>query len=370
MQINLNDIVKYDPRFLSDLYIPYVNRDSLEKIEMERLYDNYFSDHVINLNYSKNFCDVHLQRNDNLFYYVEKNARYLDNIKEFFPKFHKSLLPFYFSWDDSSLLCLNDSWSCLGWVDHFLKNSHLYFDEEIVLIHFDSHTDMANPLIAKHIETNEYYDLLRGNKIYIDGIMDFFIAIAIGSIGISNYISILPLFFKKVKVFHVNQFKGVFGEINYNLSFVEDEFFKSRHPYLLRMRNHYANNASNNQYPHVYFQAASIENFLHLIPKNKNIYLHFDMDYFNNFLDGSAEKYRNKNNIRSIDQQYQEIDKLMNCIGNFNKNILHTSIGLSPGFFPSEYWVPSTKYLINSLNNHGIHFDLKKVFPDFTVNLL
>ena len=89
------------------------------------------------------------------------------------------------------------------------------------------------------------------------------------------------------------------------------------------------------------------------------------MDYFNNWLDGSAEAYRIADYNLDISQQYKEISNVVGRLERLRKNIIHTSIGLSPGFFPSTYWVDATKYLINELNNHGIHFSTQGVFPCF-----
>lgn len=360
----LDTLQKYDPRYLADIYLDQVD---INKINLNLLYDRYFSDHVIETNQSDSLDahGVHLRRNDQLFYYVEKSNDYSQNLKDFFPNFHSSLLPYYFAWGEKSLLCLNDSWSCLGWVSHYLSSFDSSHNQEITLIHFDSHSDMANPLIGQQVGTGEYYDFLRGTKIDLQSLFDFFIAVAIGSIGISSYISILPLFYKSVDVFYINQFKKTTNSYRYSLDFIKDEFFASKYPDLLRMSNNYdVHNSNNNiRYPHCCVEANIIEECASLIDNDKSIYLHFDMDYFNNYLDGSALEFRSDKNYRTLEEQYKKIDQIMISLQKLKDNIAHTSIGLSPGFFPSQYWEPTTKYLISSLNAHGIHFATEHSFP-------
>ncbi len=360
---DLDALVKYDPRFLSNIFLKKID---LRNKSLDNLYDNYFSDHLIKHTNSGILCDIQLTRNNELFYYVEKNADYFKEIKELFPVFYKSLLPFYFCWDENSLLCLNDSWSSLGWID-IIHKKKLQDTEEIALIHFDSHQDMANPLIGINRHTGEYFDLLRGAPISKEKLFDFFVAIAIGSIGISNYISILPMFFKKVNVFYINQFKGCFKKYRYKVDFIEDSVFSARYPNILRMKNIYGDLERGTDYPHTRFESRSIEEVIEHIPSNANILLHFDMDYFNNFLDGSAEKYRKTENLRSTEEQSNQIKTVSDILGSISKNIIHTSIGLSPGFFPSKYWGSSTKNLVSALNNQGISVSPKKTFPNFDI---
>lgn len=359
MRSSLNEIIDYDPRFYSQIYLRNID---IENIPIEELYDKYFTDHVIKYKNSADY-DICLRRDNDLFYYVEENADYFDKIKVLFPKFYKSHLPFYFAWSANSLLCLNDSWTCLGWVDVILNHTKHLQSEEITLIHFDSHSDIGNPLLAKNIKTNEYFDLLSGNQIKTNNLIDFFTSIAIGSIGISNYISILPVFFKKVNILYINQFRGVSKNLRYKLDFIEDDLFKRRYPHLLRFQNIYTNIDSDKDYPCTYIESDDID-ILELVTNNK-IFLHFDMDYFNNWLDGSAKKYRSTNYDLDIAQQYKEIDRVTRKLEKLCNNIIHTSIGLSPGFFPSKYWIDATKYLINKLNHHGIHFSTQNVFPSF-----
>lgn len=365
MIVKLDELIQFGPQSLTDIYLQKIN---VGASTMEHLYDNYFADHTVEIYETDDLTNIHLKRNNQLFYYVENNANYIEKIKQLFPKFSKSLLPFYFSWGHNSLLCLNDSWCCLGWIDNYLNNKSLHNSEEIILLHFDSHSDMANPLLAKDKTTGDYYDLLRNTKINTHSLLDFFIAVSIGSIGIASYITILPLFFKKVTVIYINQFKGDAQQYAYELDYIEDDLFKFSHPNLLRMHNIYKNFSDmEHNYPHRLIKTTSINAITHFIPKNGNIFLHFDMDYFNNWLDGSAEVYRTGKNNHSLKQQKAEIDNLINPLSTLSKNILHTSIGLSPGFFPSRYYIETTQYLIKMLNNHGIHFSLEEVFPNFDI---
>jgi hypothetical protein len=359
---NLLELLKYDPRFLFNIYVRSI--DTKNK-PIEELYDKYFSDHIIQNNDIDN-RSMWLQRNNDIFYYVEENKDYYSKLFHLLPKYFKAPLPFCFAFGHRSLLCLNDSWTCLGWIDTILSNKKKIKNNEITLIHFDSHPDMGAPLLARDINSGAYYDLLSQNQVKTDSLFDFMTSISIGSIGISNFISILPLFFKNVNIYYINQFTGINRRSSYKLDFVYDDVFTKKNSNLLRMKNIYAYDViKSNEYPHSLVESNDIECLKPI--SNEPIFLHFDMDYFNNQLDGSAVCFRKKNNNPSLHKQLEEIDRVTEQLHRLRDKIIHVSIALSPGFFPSKYWEPSTQHLIKKLNHYDMPFSIEKVFPSFDV---
>jgi hypothetical protein len=132
------------------------------------------------------------------------------------------------------------------------------------------------------------------------------------------------------------------------------------------MKNIYAYDViKSNEYPHSLVESNDIECLKPI--SNEPIFLHFDMDYFNNQLDGSAVCFRKKNNNPSLHKQLEEIDRVTEQLHRLRDKIIHVSIALSPGFFPSKYWEPSTQHLIKKLNHYDMPFSIEKVFPSFDV---
>jgi hypothetical protein len=84
------------------------------------------------------------------------------------------------------------------------------------------------------------------------------------------------------------------------------------------------------------------------------ILLHVDLDFFNNRFDWDSDwADRPDCHDPSIEQIRGRIDKLLAGLGPVRERISDTSIGLSPGFFPVEFWQPVYDTLISELASHA-----------------
>ena len=95
--------------------------------------------------------------------------------------------------------------------------------------------------------------------------------------------------------------------------------------------------------------------------KNINIelpcLLHIDMDYFNNRYNASTSWKENQDrHDPAFSQQKFAMDNMIASIENLCKNveIRYVLIGISPSFYPSEFWEDGLNYSINELYRIGI----------------
>jgi len=85
------------------------------------------------------------------------------------------------------------------------------------------------------------------------------------------------------------------------------------------------------------------------------ILFHFDLDYFNNRFDGDSSWQTNPN-ARShdigLDRQLQQLRGIIDGIRkrDLYKRIVDISIGISPGFYPAEYWQPMVENIERELH--------------------
>ena len=90
---------------------------------------------------------------------------------------------------------------------------------------------------------------------------------------------------------------------------------------------------------------------------NKPCLLHIDMDYFNNRYNASTNWMENQNrHDLSFLQQKVLMDKLLGGVKNVMEQteIRYVLLGISPSFYPVEYWRDGLCYLVRGLENIGL----------------
>jgi hypothetical protein len=106
-----------------------------------------------------------------------------------------------------------------------------------------------------------------------------------------------------------------------------------------------------------YVVSSNIKECLSNLPQDLPIFLHIDMDYFNNRFNGNSNWETENERIHDInpeDQRRQmhsiatELKKRRLC-----ERVVDTCIGISAGFYPGEFW-SLTEEFIGLLKEAGI----------------
>ena len=233
--------------------------------------------------------------------------------------------------------------------------------KQAVLIHLDDHTDLMSPRIAQ--TKDGYLDLITDQKV------DFFesdsvkSAILSGAIGKGSIITMLLYAIETLHVRHLcarpKEFRHYGPNEKYYLdkTLTNDPFRKDVNTRLSTEFVDVETKELDLSRP-TYICSDDLGLIFSEYPNDPVFLLHIDMDYFNNRFDGES-KWEARVHIHNPDLGAQKhrvkefCEKLKSSeIGGKIKDV---TIGISPKFFPAEYWQPLTEYLVKQLHLAGVN---------------
>lgn len=106
-----------------------------------------------------------------------------------------------------------------------------------------------------------------------------------------------------------------------------------------------------------YYLTSEWRDVISRLDKEKPCLLHIDMDYFNNRYNASTSWMENQHrHDPSFAEQMEMMNKLFTGIKKVMKlvEIKYVMIGISPSFYPVEYWSDGLQYLVKGLNDLGV----------------
>lgn len=259
------------------------------------------------------------------------------------------LIPDFYWHDDRCFFTLLDSWSAYAWSLYTVQH-HLCSSTELALLHIDDHTDMLSPKF-RIADDGSWLSPFSGKKLSFFRPHDIREAVRSGIIGVGNIVAIPALVFLKSRIFHLKR---------------KEDFFSSRLDWCyensaipgLNILSHAWQHQSSGI--HNFFSASSLDILCHKIKSSEIIFLHIDMDYFNNRYDGNSN-WRNEWHGNDDDMALQAHN--MKCLAdtlkkyNLVEQIAHVSIGVSPGFYPAEFWQAGVNALLDELVSIGCPVD-------------
>ncbi|MGL5126410.1 MAG: hypothetical protein ACRC6U_10600 [Fusobacteriaceae bacterium] len=258
-------------------------------------------------------------------------------------------------------LCLSENWIPYAWAK---VSSKLKIKDNIFnFIHIDDHSDMMSPFIYKNI--NKYYNLLTNQEIDFFDNISMKNAISTGAITIGSMLTIILYTVNHMNIFHYK--KNIFEELLYfkKNTFIDNVLVENAERIQITLQKSETNK-------NIYFKTSNFENISRECTKNKNpSILHIDMDFFNNRYNGSTDWFENEIlNNSNFEEQKLEIDNLCKYLKkiNINNPIKFIFIGLSPSFYPSEYWQKGIAYLLQNLKKIGL--DVQEIIDNLEKNTL
>lgn len=330
------------------------NLPSNEQDAYEKLY-SYFLDHDINM--IKSDGDYWL------IYLSKKLFNHCDNIKiglDWLNLPESNSIDFYLK-GDNYLFCLAESFIPYGWSCLYSKSK--IDKNDTVLLHLDSHRDLMDTRLSE-IRSGIWKDLLTNKQVKFSEPKSILASIQSGAIGIGSMVTPLLHDNPHINIAHYNP--SVRENKFYYLKpdFLIDNLFDNKELKLCSLITNSVNKKKSN-----YIESNSLYDVIEFSKEKKNILLHIDMDSLNNRYNGDSD-WKNEGAYYDNDifSQISDIDNLINLITihNLVKKIRHTSIGISPSFYPVEFWKPVTQYLLKSLIKCGIDLSelYKKLYPE------
>lgn len=310
-----------------------------EQKAIEYLYD-YFN----NFNISLEICDdtykLHLRKNE--YSYCEDITKGLE-----FLGISEHEINTYCIVKNNAALCLSENWLPYAYAKIMeQKNCHI---KKMTIIHIDDHKDLMQPFI--YSDRGNYYNMINNQSICFNSSSSLKQALMSGAITIGSMLTAIVYAQEQTEIFHLKE----------NVKTMSNNFYKTTTLDSLLVNNgkRIAIDFSkqNSSYDN-YILTSNWEYIIENIATNIPCILHIDMDYFNNRYNASTSWKENTNrHDPNFLEQKKSMDTLICAVERILKkvDILCVLIGISPSFYPVEYWDIGLKYLIKGLDKLGLN---------------
>lgn len=260
----------------------------------------------------------------------------------------------------NSFLCLLESWIPYAWSRFLAEAERLA--EDLAIIHVDDHTDLMSPEISS--DNGKWKDMFTGEAVWFSDPESVRKAVMSGAITLGSMMTPLIHHVDKADVYHMIQdvesaLYGIRRTMNPD-SLLDPE----QQRIAVELNNTTGLEHSDGS---IYLRTSRFSDVSKRIGPDADVFLHVDMDYFNNRFNGSTDWMdRSSKRDPSITSQ----KRTMRC---FSQHLLesglvgrirHTSIGISPSFYPSEFWQEGIHCLLAEFD--GIGLDVTDLIEQLT----
>ena len=256
-------------------------------------------------------------------------------------------------------LCLSDAWVPYAWSKYL---NEFQSPDKLTIIHVDDHSDLMAPFIVRN--DKGYIDMITKRQICWNDPSSVKNAVYSGAITIGSMLTPIVMSASHVNVIHLKQNAKTSIKRLIKTS-IEDNLLI---PGSKRLSvNHDALYDSQTQ--DFYLLTSEHGLIQNHIREDSTVALHIDMDYFNNRYNASTSWRTDGVSFNpSFSVQKTEIEKLCLELGSINAKhrIACIYIGISPSFYPSEFWKSGLSYLLKKLDEVSIDVDyLRSVFEKY-----
>lgn len=250
--------------------------------------------------------------------------------------------------DSINCLCLSEAWIPYAWSQFLTKK---YVPDRLTIIHIDDHSDLMAPFIAQ--KDTRYFDMLTKKDVCFHTPQMMKRAIKSGSIYIGAMLTPIVLSIPTTRVLHLKQNVSTSLSAMEYSPYTDNVLIKGTQRIAIDFRK-----AHNTQESSLYLRTSDPALLPQYILPDSTILLHIDMDYFNNRYNGSSSW---KTECLCLDlpffKQAALMDLICAVIGDINMMtpISCTYIGISPSFYPSEFWKCGLQHLLAGLDSKGVN---------------
>lgn len=253
---------------------------------------------------------------------------------------------------ENSCVCLSENWLPYGW--HKITGEDCV-TRKTAIIHIDDHSDLMKPFIS--FESGKYRNILSNQTSDALNILFLKNAIDTGAITIGSMLTTIVYSLQEFNIYHLKR-----NVDNFRTGIVKQTFTDSIIPNCNRIGIDFTQDAPDS----CYFLTSSIDDIIYNLKDEEQCILHIDMDYFNNRYNGSTSwKQDQIGKDYPLNEQITKMQEIADCLKIINSKIpiKYVMIGLSPSFYPSEYWGKGLQILLKKLNDVGIN--VKELFHHF-----
>jgi hypothetical protein len=339
---------------IPDLYLR-VPKSQLpsDKNERREIIESYFSDQLPSVTEEEDTWLICLERPQ------ERYGCYMhdENLKEGLQWWKEAMqvhdIPLEKRILKNGLLSIEDQWIPYSWSLYFKKLGKI--PSEIVLLHLDDHQDMMVPRIGKRLD-GKLFDYITGNSLSLDIPSTIEAAILSGAIGKGSILMPLIWSVEKIHVRHLAFRSHPNTHYHIKKQTIPDGLLsKNDNRISIKLE---PTNEENLQKSSNYVVTPDIEEWLKDIPKDIPILLHIDMDYFNDRFDGNSSWKKENRRVHEVNvkDQLKQIEQIFIALKDKNivERIVDTSIGISPGFYPAEFWPITVSKVLEISKKIGI----------------
>lgn len=248
--------------------------------------------------------------------------------------------------NDNMALCLSENWLPYAFAKMRERDNAKF--EKCFFIHIDDHSDLMSPFVDK--KDHCYFNMITNEQVDFRNSESLKHAILSGSITIGSMLSAIVYSLSQVYIFHLKQ-NAPRNECWIRKTTIKDcMFLANRLSVSLDQRKTLEHQGN-------YFCTSDFSEIKAKIPKNIPCVLHVDMDYFNNRYNASTD-WNNCDNIHnpSWSKQKEKIDEIIRYVKTIQSitEIKYVLLGVSPSFYPVEYWNVGLTYLVTELKKIGV----------------
>lgn len=243
-------------------------------------------------------------------------------------------------------LCLSENWLPYALLE-LQKKAKTKLDM-VTIIHVDDHQDLMPPFISRQNE--HFFDMISGEMLSFSDIDSISRAVRSGAITIGSMLSTIIYPISKSNVIHIKQ-GATTGLYGLSKETFHDVIIPAHGDRICISKKDYTENEQ------FYFSTDSWVEAEKRVPNDATCILHIDMDYFNNRYNASTDWNENPNRLDTpFYKQKELIDELVSTVSRIHQRtkIEFLLIGISPSFYPAEFWADGLKYLLHQLHEVGV----------------
>lgn len=306
---------------------------------IEFLYD-YFNEFEMDCIEFDDYYQINLRANQ--YTYCENVSTGL----EFLGIKHEDIKNFC-SMRDKAVLCLSENWLPFAF-SKFLSQTNNNISG-LTILHIDDHRDLMSPYLSH--KNGLYFDMISGNTVDFADPLTVRRAVESGAITIGSMLTAIVYSLQYTDIFHIKE------NVRYKSSKIKKECFPDN--LLSDNCNRIAIKTDDDTDCGIgeYHITSEWSNVIAHIDVSKPCLLHIDMDYFNNRYNASTSWMENKDrHDPPFDRQKILMDALFEGLKSILKltEVCYVMIGISPSFYPVEYWRDGLRYLVDGLDSIGI----------------
>lgn len=247
---------------------------------------------------------------------------------------------------DKAALCLSENWLPFAFAN-FLSQANNDISR-LTILHVDDHRDLMSPYLS--YRNGQYFDMISGDLVDFNECMSIQKAVESGAITIGSMLTPIIYSIKQADIFHIKE-NVEFQSYKVKKIFYSDNLLRDDCQRIAIQIDTLGCGIGE------YHITSEWNNVLKHLDLSKPCLLHIDMDYFNNRYNASTSwaETPNRHDL-SFPEQKVLMDKLFDGVKRVMEltEVRYVLIGISPSFYPVEYWAEGLKYLIGGLELLGL----------------